>query len=43
MSYFTSPMDSKKRAEPRYQGEDWKKRDPGNEVGKGIDETRLTA
>ena len=33
VSYFTSPMDSKGRAEPRSQGEDLKKRDPGNEVG----------
>ena len=33
VSYLTSPMDSKGRAEPRSQGEDWKKRDPGNEVG----------
>lgn len=43
MSSFISPMDSKGRAVPRSQGEDWKKRDPGNEVGKGIDETRSTA
>lgn len=43
MSSFISPMDSKGRAEPRSQGEDWKKRVPGNEVGKGIDKTRSTA
>lgn len=43
MSSFTSTMDSKGRAEPRSQDEDWKKRDPGNEVGKGIDKTRSTA
>lgn len=43
VSSFTSTMDSKGRAEPRSQGEDWKKRDPGNEVGKGIDKTRPTA
>ena len=43
MSSFTSLMDLKGRAEPRSQAEDWKKRDPGNEVGKGIDETRPTA
>ena len=43
MTSFTSPMDSKGKAEPRSQGEDWKKRDPGNEVEKGIDETWPTA
>ena len=43
MSSFISPMDSKGRAVPRSQREDWKKRDPGNEVGKGIDKTRPTA